>query len=64
MLGSQPVRGGLLAKGPDTSLGEVHRGSCSEGRSQGSGRRSGRLERDARESKVRVEERTDNHSGA
>ena len=29
---SQPqrVRGALLAKGPDSSLGEVHRGSCSE----------------------------------
>ena len=25
-----PVRGALLAKGPDSSLGEVHRGSCSE----------------------------------
>ena len=24
------VRGALLAKGPDSSLGEVHRGSCSE----------------------------------
>ena len=24
------VRGALLAKGPDFSLGEVHRGSCSE----------------------------------
>ena len=24
------VRGVLLAKGPDSSLGEVHRGSCSE----------------------------------
>ena len=23
------VRGALLAKGPDSSLGEVHRGSCS-----------------------------------
>ena len=31
MLGSKPVRGVLLAKEPDTSLGEVHRGSCSEG---------------------------------
>ena len=29
-LGSKPVRGALLAKGPDSSLGEVHRGSCSE----------------------------------
>ena len=29
-LGAQPVRGALLAKGPDSSLGEVHRGSCSE----------------------------------
>ena len=29
--GASCVRGGLLAKGPDTSLGEVHRGSCSEG---------------------------------
>ena len=25
------MRSVLLAKGPDTSLGEVHRGSCSEG---------------------------------
>ena len=24
------VRGALLATGPDSSLGEVHRGSCSE----------------------------------
>ena len=24
------MRGALLAKGPDSSLGEVHRGSCSE----------------------------------
>ena len=24
------VRGALLANGPDSSLGEVHRGSCSE----------------------------------
>ena len=24
------VRGAFLAKGPDSSLGEVHRGSCSE----------------------------------
>ena len=24
------VRGALLAKGPDSSFGEVHRGSCSE----------------------------------
>ena len=24
------VRGALLAKGPDSSIGEVHRGSCSE----------------------------------
>ena len=23
------VRGALLAKGPDSSMGEVHRGSCS-----------------------------------
>ena len=23
------MRGALLAKGPDSSLGEVHRGSCS-----------------------------------
>ena len=31
--GSKPrksVRGALLAKGPDSSLGEVHKGSCSE----------------------------------
>ena len=27
---AQPVRGALLAKGPDSSLGEVHKGSCSE----------------------------------
>ena len=26
---TQIVRGALLAKGPDSSLGEVHRGSCS-----------------------------------
>ena len=26
----EPVRGTLLAKRPDSSLGEVHRGSCSE----------------------------------
>ena len=25
----QPVRGASLAKGPDSSVGEVHRGSCS-----------------------------------
>ena len=24
------MRGRLLAKGPDTSLGDVHRGSCSD----------------------------------
>ena len=24
------MRGALLAKGPDSSLGDVHRGSCSE----------------------------------
>ena len=24
------MRGALLTKGPDSSLGEVHRGSCSE----------------------------------
>ena len=24
------MRGALLAKGPDSSFGEVHRGSCSE----------------------------------
>ena len=24
------MRGALLAKGPDSSLGEVHRGSCSK----------------------------------
>ena len=24
----QPVRGASLAKGPDSSVGEVHRGSC------------------------------------
>ena len=28
-LGSSPVRGALLAEGPDSSFGEVHRGSCS-----------------------------------
>ena len=28
--GASCVRGGLLTKRPDTSLGEVHRGSCSE----------------------------------
>ena len=29
-LGSQPVRGALLTKGPNSSFGKVHRRSCSE----------------------------------
>ena len=67
------MRGGLLAKGPDTSLGEVHRGSCSEDvhmeeekvevKDQEEEEVEDR-ERDAEEIKVRVEERTNKHSGA
>ena len=52
------MRGVSLAKGPDSLLGEVHRGSCSE---------DIHMEEEVKvqeESKVRIEERTDSHSGA
>ena len=66
------MRGALLAKGPDSSLGEVHRGSCSE---------DIHMEEEKVEDKVQEEEvedrethgrgqsedrskRTNNHSGA
>ena len=66
------MRVALLAKGPDSSLGEVHRGSCSEDIHTEQEKVEVKVqeeevedrERDAKESKVRVEERTDNHSGA
>ena len=65
------VRGALLAKGPDSSLGEVHRGSCSEDIHMEEEKIEVKVqeheveyERDCEECKVEIEERTDNHSGA
>ena len=61
------MRGALLAKGPDSSLGEVHRGS------EDTHMEEEKVEvkeeevedgRDNEESKMRIEERTINHSGA
>ena len=67
-------RGALLAKGPDSSLGEVHRGSCSEDIHMEEEKVEVKVpeeeeevedrETDNEESKMRIEERTDNHSGA
>ena len=65
------MRGALLAKGPDSSLGEVHRGSCSEDIHMEEEKIEVKVqedevedERDCEECKVETEERTDNHSGA
>ena len=65
------VRGALLAKGPDSSLGEEHRGSCSEDIHMEEEKVEVKVQedevedgRDNEECKARVEERTDNHSGA
>ena len=65
------MRGALLAKGPDSSLGEVHRGSCSEDIHMQEEKVEVKVQeeevedgRDNEESKVRIEERTNNHSGA
>ena len=64
------MRGAVLAKGPDSSLGEVHRGSCSEDihmeeeKVEVNVQEEEVEDRETRKSKVRIEERTDNHSGA
>ena len=65
------VRGALLAKGPDSSLGDVHRGSCSEDIHMEEEKIEVKVqedevedERDCEECNVEIEERTDNHSGA
>ena len=64
------VRGALLAKATGSSLGEVHRGSCSEDIHMEEEEVEIKVQeevedgRDNEESKVRIEERTNNHSGA
>ena len=70
-VGLVPCEGALLAKGPDSSLGEVHRGSCSGNIHMEEEKVEVKVqedevedERDCEECKVRIEERTDNHSGA
>ena len=69
--GLKPVRVALLAKGPDSSLGEVHRGSCSGDIHMEEAKVEVKVQvdeveygRDNEECKARVEERTDHHSSA
>ena len=65
------MRGALLAKGPDSSVGEVHRGSCSEDIHMEEEKVEVKVQEDEvgdgrenEESKARVEERANNHSSA
>ena len=65
------MRGALLVKGPDSSLGEVHKGSCSEDIHMEGAREKSKFRRmkwkmgeTSEECKARVDERTNNHSGA
>ena len=66
------MRGALLAKGPDSSLGEVHRGSCSEDIHMKEGKVEVKVQEEEvedRETHGREQiqdrrERTINHSGA
>ena len=65
------MRGALLAKRPDPSLGEVHRGACSEDIHMEEEKVDVKVPeeevedgRDNEECKVRIEETTNNHSGA
>ena len=65
------MRGALLTKESDSSLGEVHRGSCSEDIHMEEEKIEVKVqedevedERDCEECKVEIEERTYSHSGA
>ena len=65
------MRGALLAKGPDSSFGGMHRGSCSDDDHMEDEKEEVKVQEeevedggDNEESKVRIEERTNNHSSA
>ena len=68
--GSAPkrVRGALLAKGPDSSFGGVHRGSCSEDIHMEEEKVEVKVQEEVEDRETHgqgeAKERTNNHSGA